>query len=119
MRVVFLQYGGDYREAVQRIKATGQTTYYAQRHSIDVVAALVGRCELVAVVCVLTSEPYDEVLESGVRAIGAGMSSAVDQNRLVASHRRTQPRSSDSADSYPRGHQMGGIPGNPYYCKPC
>ena len=84
MRVVFLQYGGDYREAVQRIKATGQTTYYAQRHSIDVVAALVGRCEMVAVVCVLTSEPDDEVLGSGVRAIGAGMSSPVDQNKLVS-----------------------------------
>jgi len=83
MRVVFLQYGGDYREAVQRIKSTGQTTYYAQKHSIDVVAALVGRCELVAVICVLTSEPYDEILESGVRAIGAGMSSSVDQNKLV------------------------------------
>jgi glycosyltransferase involved in cell wall biosynthesis len=83
MRLVIVQYAGDFREAANRIQASGAETYYAQKYSIDAVAALVGRCESVSVLCCLTAEPYDVVLDNGVRAIGAGFTSVVDEAKIV------------------------------------
>ena len=83
MRTVIVQYAGDYREAVRRINAAGEETYYAQRHSVDAVAALATGNDSVIVICCLTDAPYDECLENGVRAIGAGFSAPFDGRRLI------------------------------------
>jgi hypothetical protein len=40
MRLLFVQYGGDYREAVERFAAGGGETYYAQKYSVDAVAEI-------------------------------------------------------------------------------
>lgn len=72
-RVLFVQHG-DYREAALRFQAGGTETYYAQRHSIDHVADMVRRGMHVTVLCV-ASDPYEEVLPSGVSTIGIPRSS--------------------------------------------
>ncbi len=84
MKVVIVQYAGDYREAVQRISRNGEETYYAQRYSVDAVADLAEQFGSVTVICCLTSTPYDEMLDNGVRAIGCGFSEPVDQRELGA-----------------------------------
>jgi glycosyltransferase involved in cell wall biosynthesis len=91
MRVTFVQFAGDYREAVNRLRSGGQENYYAQRHSVDLVGSLVGRCESVAVICCLTGESYDEVAANGVRVIGCGFSSKVDQRAVVRQIVATSP----------------------------
>lgn len=83
MRLLIVQFAGDYREAAQRLASGGMETYYAQKYSVDAVAALKRRMAEVAVLCSVTDEPYDEVLETGVRAIGAGLSSHLQNDRLV------------------------------------
>jgi glycosyltransferase involved in cell wall biosynthesis len=83
MRLAIVQYAGDYREAEQRIRLSGAETYYAQKYSVDAVAALSSRCASVSVICGLTAQPYNEVLENGVRAIGAGFTSTVHEDRIV------------------------------------
>ena len=68
-RVVFVQ-TGDFRGADQRIRDGIGETYHAQKYSMSVVERLVPKTALAAVICVRTPDPYDEVLPSGVRAIG-------------------------------------------------
>lgn len=84
MRTVIVQYAGDYREAAQRLRETGVETYYAQRYSVEAVSALADETHAMTVICCLTEQPYNEILENGVRAIGAGFSEPIDEHQLIA-----------------------------------
>ncbi|HEY9599455.1 MAG TPA: glycosyl transferase family 1, partial [Cyanophyceae cyanobacterium] len=83
MRLLMVQYAGDYRETVQRFSQGYGETYYAQKYSVDAVAEIGKTIEEVAVLCCLTQEPYDEVLSNGVRAIGAGFKEVIQVKRLI------------------------------------
>ncbi|NJP08615.1 MAG: glycosyltransferase [Leptolyngbyaceae cyanobacterium RU_5_1] len=83
MRLMIVQYAGDYREAAQRLANGGNETYYAQRYSVETVARLTQYAEEVSVLCCLTSETYEEVLFNEVRAIGAGFTSSIDTKKLI------------------------------------
>jgi glycosyltransferase involved in cell wall biosynthesis len=83
MRLLFVQYAGDYREAFQRFAAGGGETYYAQKYSVDAVTDIAKQVEEVTVLCCMTKEPYNEVLENGVRAIGAGFDKDIQINTLL------------------------------------
>jgi glycosyltransferase involved in cell wall biosynthesis len=91
MRVVIVEYAGDFRVTVRRLLTTGQENYYAQRYSIEAVASLVPVCASVIVVNCLTETAYDEVLENGVRAIGAGYTGPFDEKELVPIVAALQP----------------------------
>jgi glycosyltransferase involved in cell wall biosynthesis len=84
MRLLFVQYGGDYREAVERFAAGGGETYYAQKYSVDAVAEIGKRIEEAAVLCCMTDTPYNQVLQNGVRAIGGGFTQEVQANKLIS-----------------------------------
>ncbi len=83
MRLLMVQYAGDYRETVRRFAEGGEETYYAQRYSVDAVAAIGQKIDEVAVLCCMTSEAYDEVLSNGVRAIGAGFDRKIATKHLI------------------------------------
>ncbi len=83
MRLVIVQYAGDYREAVQRFSQGGEETYYAQRYSVDAVAKMAKNVEEAVVICGFTEEPYNEVVQNGVRAIGAGFTTEFDTNKII------------------------------------
>jgi glycosyltransferase involved in cell wall biosynthesis len=83
MRLLFVQYAGDYREAYECLAAGGGETYYAQRYSVDTVADIGKTIEEVIVLCCITKEPYNEVLQNGVRAIGAGFEKDIQINKLI------------------------------------
>lgn len=83
MRLLIVQFAGDYRETVQRFDAGKEETYYAQKYSVDAVAEIGKRIEEAAVLCCLTTEPYHEILSNGVCAIGAGFQDNVDIKRLL------------------------------------
>jgi glycosyltransferase involved in cell wall biosynthesis len=83
MRVIIVQYAGDYREAVYRFAAGGGETYHAQRYTVDAVAEIGQSIEEIAVLCCLTDAPYDERLPNGVRAIGAGCTNTVDIRKII------------------------------------
>jgi glycosyltransferase involved in cell wall biosynthesis len=73
MRLLIVQYGGDYREAFYRLAKGGGETYHAQKYVIDSVAEIGKQIEEVALLCCKTKESYNEVLPNGLRAIGAGI----------------------------------------------
>jgi len=84
MRLLILAYAGDYREAVQRFARNGAESYNAQKHTVESVANLVTHLESVTFLCCVTDESYNELLENGVRAIGAGFKTgAVDEQKLI------------------------------------
>jgi glycosyltransferase involved in cell wall biosynthesis len=83
MRLLFVQYAGDYREAFQRLAVGGGETYYAQKYSVDTVAEIGNKIEEAAVLCCMTTEPYNQVLENGVRAIGAGFNGQIQVKNLI------------------------------------
>lgn len=84
MHVVFVQYGGDYREAVQRFEVGEEETYGYQKYSVEAVAKLTEIVEKVSVLCCLTAEAYCETLSNNVQAIGLGFSQDVDTSTVVA-----------------------------------
>lgn len=86
MHVLFVQYGGDYREAVQRFDAGGEETYGYQKYSVNVVANLLEKVDNVSkisVLCGLTTEEYCETLSNQVQAIGMGFQDDVDVQRVI------------------------------------
>lgn len=83
MRLLMVQYAGDYREVVQRFAEGGRETYYAQKYSVDAVAEIGKQIEEVTVLCCITAEIYNEVLENGVRAIGAGFNRELQIKTLI------------------------------------
>ena len=50
MRLTFVQYGGDYREAWERFESGGKATYQAQRYSVNFVGSLANRSGQVSVI---------------------------------------------------------------------
>jgi glycosyltransferase involved in cell wall biosynthesis len=91
LRLTIVQYAGDYREAFERFARGGKETYYAQRYSVNMVGSLAQRLEQVAVVCGLSDEEYDVVLDNGVRAIGAGLAAGFHPRELVNTLSETRP----------------------------
>jgi glycosyltransferase involved in cell wall biosynthesis len=80
VRVTFVQYAGDYREAFERLISGGRETYQAQRYSVNFVGSLPHD---VTVVCAVSDETYDVRLPNGVRAIGAGLKHGFRARELI------------------------------------
>jgi glycosyltransferase involved in cell wall biosynthesis len=72
MRILLVQYTGDFREAVNRLSQGGEETYYAQRYSVDTIARIGEKVEEMAALVCVTPDRYNEVLQNGIRGIGAG-----------------------------------------------
>ena len=89
-RLTIVQYAGDYREAYLRLSRGGQETYHAQRYSLNLVGSLAQQRQ-VAVICALTAEKYDVVLENGVRAVGSGLRSGFHPSELLPDLINTAP----------------------------
>ncbi len=83
MRLLIIQYGGDYREAFERLANGGAETYYAQKYSVDAVAEIGKQIGEVATLCCMTDKPYNQLLEKGVRAIGAGFNGELNVKKLI------------------------------------
>lgn len=83
MRLLMVQYAGDYRETVKCLSNGGEETYCAQKYSVDAVAEIGKTIEEAAVLCCLTQERYDEILCNGVRAIGAGFNPKIPTKTLI------------------------------------
>lgn len=82
MRLVIVQYGGDYREAYQRLADGGSENYYGQKYSVDAVTEMRKRLESVAVICCMT-EKHNQELNNGVRSIGAGFNEQFNITELI------------------------------------
>lgn len=83
VRLLIVQYAGDYREAVGNFALGGDETYHCQKYSVDAVAEIKEKVSEVATLCCLTKEPYNEMLVNGVRGIGAGFYRKIQARKLI------------------------------------
>jgi glycosyltransferase involved in cell wall biosynthesis len=83
MRLLIVQYAGDFKEAVENFESGGEETYGAQKYSVDAVLKLASDLEDVAVLCCQTNDTYDTRLNNGLRAIGAGFKEKVCSKRIT------------------------------------
>ncbi len=91
MRVAFVQYAGDFREAVARLRSGGAENYRAQRYTVEYVENLVDRVDAVATITGFTDEKYDETLSSGGRVIGLGFRDRFDAAQVSEAIQRFNP----------------------------
>jgi len=73
VRMLLVQWAGDYSEAYRRLYGGGAENYYAQRYSIDSAGALSRQYKAYGVLCLSGSARVDEVMGNGVRAMNAGL----------------------------------------------
>jgi len=71
-RVLLIQFAGDYREGYTRFASGGGETCHSQRYSVEKTAEIGRKFGQIGVLCCCCSEPYDEVMKDGVRAMGGG-----------------------------------------------
>jgi glycosyltransferase involved in cell wall biosynthesis len=83
MRLLIVQYGGDYREAFRRITSDGVETYHAQKYVIDAIAEIGKQIEEATFFCCRTNEAYNELLQDGLRAIGAGLEPFQNSKQII------------------------------------
>ncbi|MBL1211611.1 glycosyltransferase [Geminocystis sp. GBBB08] len=74
MRLLIVQYGGDYSEAFKNLSSGGEETYGCQKYTVNVVMEITKKpnIEEVTTLCFLTEQYYDELLGTKLRAIGMG-----------------------------------------------
>ena len=75
-RVLLIQFAGDYREGYTRLISGGGETYHSQHYSAEKTAEIGRKFGHIGVLCCCGNSPYDETMDNGVRAMGAGLSGA-------------------------------------------
>ena len=83
MRLVIVQYAGNYAEVFQHLAKGGRETYYGQKYSVDAVTEMPKRAESVTVICCMSPEFKEQVLENGVRTIACGFSEPINSQKLI------------------------------------
>jgi glycosyltransferase involved in cell wall biosynthesis len=83
MRLVIVEYAGDYAEAFERLAKGGSETYYAQKYCVDAVTEIAKRAESVTVICCISPEFNEQVLENRVRTIACGFSHKINSQKLI------------------------------------
>ena len=83
MRLVIVEYAGNYAEAFERLAKGGSETYYAQKYCVDAVTEMAKRAESVTVICCKSPEFNEQVLENRVRTIACGFSPPINSQKLI------------------------------------
>ncbi|MGG6242606.1 glycosyltransferase [Nodosilinea sp. AN01ver1] len=83
IRLVILQYGGDFRETYQLLSQSGKQEYFGHKYILESTLAIGQQVDEVIYVCCRTSSKYNEVLEPGLRAVGGNLDPYKDTNRLL------------------------------------
>ncbi len=75
MRLLIIQYSGDYHKAFQDVYKDGVETYHAQKYVLDTVLRLSEQIDVdeVILLCCKTTQAYNTKITKGLRVIGAGV----------------------------------------------
>ena len=83
IRLLVVQFAGDYRATFRTLAKGGDESYFAQRYSDDAIASHVREPGSVMVLTCLTDEPYSELLPNGVLAVGLGPKGTTNDDEAV------------------------------------
>ncbi|BAZ09687.1 putative hexosyltransferase [Calothrix sp. NIES-4071] len=73
MRLLIIQFGGDYRKAFQLVYTDGVETYHGQKYVLDTVLRISEQIDEVILLCCKTTQAYNIKITKGLRVIGAGV----------------------------------------------
>ncbi len=73
IRLLFIQYAGDFRETVLKFRKGEGESYYGQEYSVRKVIEMASKTEETSVLCCISESKYDSWLEEGIRTVGAGL----------------------------------------------
>ncbi len=73
MRLLLINNAGDVKEAYERLHGGGPETYHAQRYTVEGYAKLQEIAASVSVMVMWTDRAYSEMLDNGLRVVGAGV----------------------------------------------
>ena len=73
MRLLLVQYAGDYLSAHEFLQSSGTEAYFGHRYVLEQIGELSTRVEDIAILCCLSPTAHDQRLPSGVRVIGTGI----------------------------------------------
>jgi glycosyltransferase involved in cell wall biosynthesis len=73
MRLIVIQYAGDYLEAHRRLQESGTEIYYGHRYALEQLAHLGQMFGETAILCCRSGQKYNTKLPSGLTVIGAGV----------------------------------------------
>lgn len=91
MRLLIIQYGGDYREVFRRVRNEGTETYHAQKYVVKLVTDIAKEIDEVILVCCKTEETYNQEIEPGLRVIGAGVEPYENPSQILRIIQAQQP----------------------------
>lgn len=83
MRLLIVQYGGDYREVFTRVRDNGVETYHAQKYVVDAITNISSNIDEVILLCCTTKHSYNQVISKGLRVIGAGIEPYENTNHIL------------------------------------
>jgi glycosyltransferase involved in cell wall biosynthesis len=83
MRLLIVQYGGDYREAFRLVYQDGIETYHAQKYVLDTVLAISKKADEVILLCCKSTQIYNDVVAPSLRVIGAGVEPEQQINTIL------------------------------------
>jgi glycosyltransferase involved in cell wall biosynthesis len=73
MRLLIVQYSGDYHQAFQLCYQDGIETYHSQKYVLNTVLSISEKIDEVILLCCNTTEVYNHVIAKGLRVIAAGV----------------------------------------------
>jgi glycosyltransferase involved in cell wall biosynthesis len=91
MRLLVVQFTGDYRGVIRNPDREGVETYHAQKYLIQSLADLSHRFGDVTLLCCRTAEPYWEEVSDRFRVIGAGINPYEQPDAILAIMAEQQP----------------------------
>ncbi|MBD1916101.1 MULTISPECIES: glycosyltransferase family 4 protein [Cyanophyceae] len=91
VRLVILQYAGDFREAYHLLTQSGKQEYFSHRYTIESSIGIGSQIDEVIHVCCQTSSEYSELLAPGLRAVGGNLDPYKEPKRLLDLLQRQKP----------------------------
>ena len=91
MRLMLVQFAGDYLEAHQRLQDSGDETYYGHRYVLEQLASLGNTFGEAAVLCCSSPRQYDTTLPSGVRVMATSAHSIRESRAVIGLMRDYDP----------------------------
>lgn len=91
MRLLIIDYAGDYREVYHRIQKGGIETYHSHKYVINTVTNISQQIDEVILVCCNTKQVYNEKIESNLRVIAGGIEPYKNPNKVLEIIESQQP----------------------------
>ncbi|MEO1433075.1 MAG: glycosyltransferase [Cyanobacteria bacterium J06633_8] len=91
MRLLIIDYAGDFREAYHKIQNHGIETYHSHKYVIDTASKISQQIDEVTLACCNSKQVYNEKIEPNLRVIAAGIEPYQNPDKVLEIIESQQP----------------------------